>query len=333
VAGSAQTLNPMFELVLACSQAAVAPIEQALQALGAVSVSWEDLLAGTPEEEALFGEPGCPLILADDDAQADQTAPAWAQTRLIALFDSPIAAEQAVAHLQALSVWKAPGCQVETIRPVPDLDWVKQTQSQFQAIAITPDFWVVPSWHDCPSQAKTLIRLDPGLAFGTGTHPTTALCLRWLAQHPHQLGQRVLDYGCGSGILAIGAALLGGPHVTVDAVDIDPQALQATQDNASANGVRTQIHTSFPEEAPLCCDQLGQATLGAYDLVVANILSRPLQVLAPLLCQHVKPGGCLLLSGILARQDEEIIQSYAPWMSLQVAQSQDGWVLMHGKKK
>jgi ribosomal protein L11 methyltransferase len=341
----------MFELCLTCAQFAVDPLEQALQEAGAVCITWEDPLAGTPEEEALFGEPGSPhgitTEFSDDMASAPPSL-AWARTRLIALFDDQTKAEQAIQHLQALPVWQEAKahCVREVIRCVPDLDWVQQTQSQFQPIAITADFWVVPSWHETPSQAKTQIRLDPGLAFGTGTHPTTALCLRWLAAHmPVDLlnnqGKRpiqVLDYGCGSGILAIGAALLGGQAVVVDAVDIDPQAVQATRDNAQTNGV--QIQVGLPDTVDHALSESLESpapstlisTPGRYDLVIANILSRPLQVLAPLLCAYLKPGGQLLLSGILTRQAEEIALSYAPYLPLSVTETQEGWVLMNGIK-
>jgi len=198
---------------------------------------------------------------------------------------------------------------------VAEQDWVRLTQSQFEPVSITDEFWVVPSWHQVPAQAKWVLRLDPGLAFGTGTHPTTRMCLRWIAQHPPR-EQRVLDYGCGSGILAIGAAMLGATHV--DAVDIDPDAVKATLANAADNQVL--VNAGLPELAQ-----------GTYPLVMANILAAPLKVLAPLLCAHVKTGGALILAGILQRQVDEIQQAYQPYMALQVADVQDGWVLMHGQ--
>jgi ribosomal protein L11 methyltransferase len=198
---------------------------------------------------------------------------------------------------------------------VAEQDWVRLTQSQFEPVSITDEFWVVPSWHQVPAQSKWVLRLDPGLAFGTGTHPTTRMCLRWIAQHPPR-EQRVLDYGCGSGILAIGAAMLGATHV--DAVDIDPDAVKSTLANAADNQVL--VNAGLPELAQ-----------GTYPLVMANILAAPLKVLAPLLCAHVKTGGALILAGILQRQVEEIQQAYQPYMALQVADVQDGWVLMHGQ--
>jgi ribosomal protein L11 methyltransferase len=195
---------------------------------------------------------------------------------------------------------------------VPDQDWVRLTQSQFEPVQITPSFWIVPSWHEPPAQAQQVIRLDPGLAFGTGTHPTTRMCLRWIAAQPPK-GQRVLDYGCGSGILAIGAAKFGA--ASVDAVDIDEAAVRATEANAEANGV--QLATGLPDRAS-----------GRYQTVLANILATPLKVLAPLLCAHVAPGGALVLAGILARQAEELQAAYAPYCALQVSDTEDGWILM-----
>jgi ribosomal protein L11 methyltransferase len=198
------------------------------------------------------------------------------------------------------------------IQPVPDQDWVRLTQSQFEPVEITPSFWIVPTWHEPPAQAREVIRLDPGLAFGTGTHPTTRMCLRWIAQHPPR-GQRVLDYGCGSGILAIGAAKHGA--ATVDAVDIDEAAVRSTEANAQANGV--QLAAGLPDRAS-----------GQYGTVLANILATPLKVLAPLLRGHVAPGGSLVLAGILARQADELKEAYAPYCSLAVSDEEDGWILM-----
>jgi ribosomal protein L11 methyltransferase len=185
-------------------------------------------------------------------------------------------------------------------------------------VDITPDFWIVPTWHEPPAQAQRVIRLDPGLAFGTGTHPTTRMCLRWIARqgNPAALG-RVLDYGCGSGILAIGAAKFGATDI--DAVDIDPAAVESAALNAQANGV--QLRTGLPELAQ-----------GSYQTVLANILATPLRVLAPLLCSHVAPGGHLVLAGILERQADELMQAYAPWLALTVADQEDGWILMTARR-
>ena len=185
------------------------------------------------------------------------------------------------------------------------------TQSQFAPVDITPEFWIVPTWHEPPAQARQVIRLDPGLAFGTGTHPTTRMCLRWIATHP--VSGRVLDYGCGSGILAIGAAKFGASDVV--AVDIDAAAVESTSLNAAANGVT--LRAGLPEMA-----------VGLYEVVLANILATPLKVLAPLLCAHVAPGGQLVLAGILERQADELIAAYAPHCRLAVADHEDGWILM-----
>jgi ribosomal protein L11 methyltransferase len=198
------------------------------------------------------------------------------------------------------------------IQAVAEQDWVRLTQSQFAPVDITPTFWIVPTWHEPPAQAQKIIRLDPGLAFGTGTHPTTRMCLRWIATHDVS-HQRVLDYGCGSGILAIGAALHGATDI--DAVDIDVAAVSSTLLNAEANGVR--LNAGLPEKAT-----------GQYQTVLANILATPLKVLAPLLRQHVAQGGNLVLAGILERQEQELKDAYAPYCTLQVSDREDGWILM-----
>ena len=287
----------MFELLLVCPQADVDAVSDTLEALDALSVSVEDADAGSDQENALFGEPGMP-----------PPAQAWEQSRVTALFNDVVTAEAARRAVQQLH---GTDFSHTAIQAVPEQDWVRLTQSQFDPVEITPEFWVVPSWHTAPEQARTVLRLDPGLAFGTGTHPTTGMCLRWIAQHPGQAS--VLDYGCGSGILAIGAALCGGGKVV--AVDIDPAAVLASQTNAVANGVH--IASGTPELA-----------VGMYNLVVANILATPLKVLAPLLCKHVAPGGRLLLAGILERQCEELTQAYAPYCALEVLDSREGWILM-----
>ena len=208
------------------------------------------------------------------------------------------------------------GCGVLGVAQVPDHDWVRLTQSQFAPVEVTPEFWIVPTWHDVPPQARQIIRLDPGLAFGTGTHPTTRMCLRWIARHAGPLG-RVLDYGCGSGILAIGAAKFGA--AAIDAVDIDEAAVSSTVLNADANNV--QLNAGLPDQA-----------VGAYQTVLANILATPLKVLAPLLCSYVADGGSLVLAGILERQADELKAAYAPHVKLEVSDAEDGWILMTAKR-
>ncbi|MDD3786126.1 MAG: 50S ribosomal protein L11 methyltransferase [Hydrogenophaga sp.] len=293
----------MHELVLLVPEEAVEPVSEALDALDALSVSVEDADALTPAEQALFGEPGMP-----------PPKEGWLRSRIVALFSAEDAAREAGALLLAQDFFD--GCQVIGVRAVAEQDWVRLTQSQFDPVEITPSFWIVPSWHEPPAAAQQVIRLDPGLAFGTGTHPTTRMCLRWIATQGTQ-GQRVLDYGCGSGILAIGAAKFGAARI--DAVDIDPAAVEATRLNAEANQV--QLQAGLPETAQ-----------GVYDVVLANILATPLKVLAPLLCAHVRPGGALVLAGILERQAEELREAYAPWLALSVHDSEDGWILMTARR-
>ena len=289
----------MFELVLLVPESSVEDVSDALDALDALSVSVEDADAHTDHEQALFGEPDMPPPKAG-----------WNRSRVVSLFATQALALDAQELLKAQDFFT--DCAVVAIQNVPEQDWVRLTQSQFAPVEITPEFWIVPTWHEPPAQAVQVIRLDPGLAFGTGTHPTTRMCLRWTAQQKFALG-RVLDYGCGSGILAIGAAKFGA--VNIDAVDIDEAAVQATRANADANHV--QLNTGLPDKAN-----------GQYQTVLANILATPLKVLAPLLCAHVAKGGHLVLAGILARQADELKAAYAPWCALEVADSEDGWILM-----
>jgi ribosomal protein L11 methyltransferase len=289
----------MFELVLLVPESGVEAVSDALDALDALSVSVEDADAHTDHEQALFGEPDMPPPKAG-----------WNRSRVVSLFATETLALEAAELLKAQDFFA--GCAVVAIQNVPEQDWVRLTQSQFTPVEITPEFWIVPTWHEPPAQAVQVIRLDPGLAFGTGTHPTTRMCLRWTANQKHSLS-RVLDYGCGSGILAIGAAKFGA--LDIDAVDIDEAAVQSTHANADANHV--QLNTGLPDKAN-----------GKYQTVLANILATPLKVLAPLLCGHVAPGGNLVLAGILARQADELKAAYAPWCALEVTDTEDGWILM-----
>lgn len=299
----------MFELSLMCPQDRVETISEALEALDALSVSVEDFDAQTDAEQALFGEPGMP-----------PPKDGWQRSRVLALFATELIAKEAAPVMAAQDFFDE--CRLLGIRQVPDQDWVRLTQSQFAPVEITPDFWIVPTWHEPPARARCIIRLDPGLAFGTGTHPTTRMCLRWIARHgrsaddlsaaSNPLG-RVLDYGCGSGILAIGAAKFGA--VDIDAVDIDAAAVESTRLNAQANAVR--LRAGLPDHAT-----------GRYQTVLANILATPLKVLAPLLCAHVAAGGSLVLAGILERQVDELKAAYAPYAPLAVADQEEGWVLM-----
>ncbi len=289
----------MHELSLLCPEDRVEQVSDALEALDALSVSVEDADAQTEAEQALFGEPGMP-----------PPKEGWQRSRVVALFAQEQGAHEAALLLAAQDFFA--GCRVLGTFEVPEQDWVRLTQSQFTPVEITPQFWIVPTWHEPPAQARQVIRLDPGLAFGTGTHPTTRMCLRWIARNAPQ-GQRVLDYGCGSGILAIGAAKYGAAEV--DAVDIDQAAVEATLLNAQANGV--QLVAGLPDRAH-----------GQYQTVLANILATPLKMLAPLLCSHVAAAGHLVLAGILERQADELKTAYAPHARLEVADTEEGWILM-----
>jgi ribosomal protein L11 methyltransferase len=290
----------MIQLSLLVPEQLVEAVSDALiDELDALSVSVEDADADSDAERALFGEPGLP-----------PPRPGWARSTLSALFASEESATEAATLLLAQD-WTG-DVQVRALEPVPDQDWVRLTQAQFGPVEITSSFWIVPSWHAPPAGAKMVIRLDPGLAFGTGSHPTTRMCLRWIARHA-AAWPRVLDYGCGSGILAIAAALHGAREV--DAVDIDPAAVASTRTNAQANGV--VLHAAG---AP-------NVAQGPYELVLANILAKPLELLAPVLAR-LAAGGDLVLAGILERQAESLRAAYAPWCALGVGDAEDGWVLM-----
>ena len=295
----------MYELSLMCPEDRVETLSDALDALDALSVSVEDADAQTDAEQALFGEPGMP-----------PPKDGWQRSRVLALFAQEAQASEALELLAAPDFFV--GCQVLGVAVVPDQDWVRLTQSQFTPVDITPDFWIVPTWHEPPAEATRVIRLDPGLAFGTGTHPTTRMCLRWIARQAATPGLgRVLDYGCGSGILAIGAAKFGATDI--DAVDIDTAAVDSTEYNAKANEV--QLNAGLPDKAK-----------GRYQTVLANILATPLKVLAPLLHSYVADGGQLVLAGILERQAQELKDAYAPYLALTVADTEDGWILMTGSR-
>ena len=276
-------------------------LADALIEAGAITASIEDADAGTENETPQFGEPG------------SSATPGWERSRVLALFQegddlAPIVAE--CARLAGLAAPPPYRCEI-----LADQNWVQLTQSQFDPIRVSERLWIVPSWHESPDPAAINLILDPGMAFGTGSHPTTRLCLEWLERHV-TAGCSVLDYGCGSGILAIAAARLGAGSVA--GVDIDPQAVEAARANAERNGV-----------AALFADS-AEPVAGEYDVVVANILSNPLRVLAPAICAHVRPGGRLALSGILREQVDEIIAIYAQWIPLQVADTREDWVCLSG---
>jgi len=279
------------------------PLCDALMEAGALSASIEDADAGTPDEQPQFGEPG------------SVNSPGWQHSRVVALLepDADVAALLAEAA-DAIGLAEVPNFTVETLA---EQNWVQLTQSQFDPIRVSKRLWIVPSWHDSPDPAAINLILDPGMAFGTGSHPTTRLCLEWLERNVSPICS-VLDYGCGSGILAIAAARLGAGRVA--GVDIDPLAVEAANANAERNGVNALFADSADPVA------------GEYDVVVANILSNPLRVLAPAICAHVRSGGRLALSGILREQAEEIIGIYAQWLPLQVADVREDWVCLAGIK-
>lgn len=277
------------------------PLCDALLEVGALSASIEDADAGTPDEKPQFGEPG------------SVNSPGWDRSRVVALLepDTDVAALLAAAGAQ-IGLTEVPAFTVDIIE---EQNWVQLTQSQFDPIRVSERLWIVPSWHESPDPAAVNLILDPGMAFGTGSHPTTRLCLEWLERVvSNQVS--VLDYGCGSGILAIAAARLGAGRVA--GVDIDPQAVEAARANAERNGVTALFADS------------AEPVAGQYDLVVANILSNPLRVLAPAICAHVRSGGQLALSGILREQAEEIIGIYAQWLPMQIADTREDWVCLSG---
>jgi ribosomal protein L11 methyltransferase len=288
---------PWLSLKLAAGQEDAEALADALMEAGALSVSIEDRDAGTEAEAPQFGEPGL------DDPKA------WQHNWVVALLEADT---DVPALLERLG-----GAREHQIETVAEQDWVRLTQSQFDPIRISDRLWIVPSWHESPDPSAICIELDPGLAFGTGSHPTTRLCLQWLESHV--LGsETVLDYGCGSGILAIAARKLGA-GVTVG-MDLDPQAVTAARDNAERNRVEAAFHLP---------DALGS---GQYDILVANILTNPLKGLMPLLAGRVKPGGRIALSGILAAQAEEILALYGQAFTMGLWKEEDGWVCLEGVK-
>ncbi|MBU0592171.1 MAG: 50S ribosomal protein L11 methyltransferase [Gammaproteobacteria bacterium] len=276
----------------------------ALMELGALSVSIEDAHAGTAEEQEIFGEPGEP------------PAGVWQDALVNALFEADADLVTIVAEASAVAgLSDAPAFEVET---VAEQDWVRQTQAQFAPIPISPRLWIVPTWHEFPDVSAINLILDPGLAFGTGSHPTTRLCLQWLDRHIRG-GETVLDYGCGSGILAIAAMKLGAGQVV--GVDIDQQAIQASQFNAEQNQVAASFY--LPNDAP-------QITV---DIVVANILTNPLKMLAPMLANAARPGGRIVLSGILSHQADDVLAVYRSWFDIDIADESEGWVCLAGTRK
>ena len=281
-------------------------LSDALMEAGALSVSIEDADAGTDAEKPQFGEPGhLPTSL-------------WDHSRVIALFDGEASRPELEAALaeasHAAGLEAVPAFSTEE---VAEQNWVQLTQSQFDPIRITDRLWIVPSWHEAPDANAINIELDPGMAFGTGSHPTTRLCLEWLCAAVTP-GCSVLDYGCGSGILGIAAAKLGAGDVL--GIDIDDKAVEAARDNAERNHAPMRLqHSAVP---------VGDT----FGIVVANILTNPLCVLAPAIAARVAPGGRVALSGVLESQAELVIEAWQPFIALEVGASLDGWVRLEGRR-
>lgn len=285
----------------------------ALLEQGALSIDTHDAAAGTEQEQLVFGEPGEPENII------------WQNAEVTALFDDSIdisAVVRAVEHALNLSTKLK-----YRLEKVEEQDWVRVTQAQFNPIQVSSRLWIVPTWHQFPDPKAINLILDPGLAFGTGSHPTTQLCLGWL-DHNLKQGDAVLDYGCGSGILAIAALKLGADHIV--GIDIDSNAVNASIDNAKRNQCdpeKTRFATAYEEISQ-------QSEAGAvFDVVVANILANPLILLAPILASAVQSGGHIVLSGILQEQADEVMGTYRQWFEMQVSGEQDGWVLLTGNKK
>jgi len=300
---------PWHSITLELAEGPAEALSEALLEAGAVSVALEDAQAGTTQEVAQYAEP-------EWDAPV-----AWRLNRLEVLFAHDADADWILhAAARAVGIDVPPSLRQAQ---VADADWVRRCEAQFAPLAIGDRLWIVPSWHAAPADpASVVLRLDPGLAFGTGSHPTTRLVLRWLAQTLADDGataQRVLDYGCGSGILAIAAGKLGAAQI--DAVDTDPQAIIATRDNARRNDVA--LRALLPNELPE----------SAYDIVVANILANPLIALAPLLAARTRRGGRLALSGLLANQAAKVMASYAACFDVRIAAREDGWMLVEGLRR
>jgi ribosomal protein L11 methyltransferase len=291
-------------LVVEVDAAEADALSDALLARGAASATVEDARAGTPDEQPVFDEPSA------------GTTGAWARARIRALVAADADAGEVIAAAAAdAGLTAAPHYVVEE---VADADWVRASQAQFEPIRISERLWIVPSWHSAPDPGAINIALDPGLAFGTGSHPTTRLCLQWLERHVRP-GLCVLDYGCGSGILAIGAMKLGARAAV--GVDVDPVAVAAARENAARNGVAARF---IGTDSPLVL---------VADLVVANILANPLKVLAPVLAAHCRPGGRIALAGILAPQTDALAAAYAPWFDVTRFADDDGWVCLDGVRQ
>ena len=294
---------PYQQITIAVNDHLAERLADALMEHGALSAAIEDAYAGTENEQAIFGEPGIP---------AEQI---WQQSKVIALFGEHDEAAAIVKAAAQESGLKDLSYDSETLE---DQDWVRLTQSQFDPIQISERLWITPSWHKAPAGNAVNLQLDPGLAFGTGSHPTTRLCLKWLDTQLKG-GESVLDYGCGSGILTIAALNLGAGSAV--GVDIDEQAIRASNDNAAQNDV--QAHFYLPDGLPQ----------GQFDVVVANILANPLRMLGEMLAARTKQGGRIVLSGLLAEQSEELGEIYSQWFDIEPAETEEGWARLSGVKR
>ena len=296
---------PWLNLIIDTDAEYAEALSDSLLKLGALSVDLLDADADTPDEQAIFAEPG------------ELPPGMWQHNRVSALFnDNHDVSKILSCAADRIGLTELPEYRIEMLA---DKDWVRLTQSQFEPISISQRLWIVPTWHLPSNPAAINIILDPGLAFGTGSHPTTRLCLRWLDKHL-QGGENILDYGCGSGILAIAAMKLGAANAT--GVDVDSQAVQASQDNASVNGI-DNIRFYLPDNTPP----------GSYDLVVANILTNPLLMLAPLLAKSTRQSGRIVLSGILEKQAQDVMKIYQQWFGLDTPIFEDGWSCLSGHKR
>ena len=294
---------PYQQITIAVNDHLAERLADALIEHGALSAAIEDAYAGTENEQAIFGEPGMP---------AEQI---WQQSKVIALFGEHEEAAAAVKAAAQECGLKDLSYESETLE---DQDWVRLTQSQFDPIQISERLWITPSWHKAPAGNAVNLQLDPGLAFGTGSHPTTRLCLKWLDTQLKG-SESVLDYGCGSGILTIAALKLGAGSAV--GVDIDEQAIRASNDNAAQNNV--QAHFYLPDGLPQ----------GHFDVVVANILANPLRMLGEMLAARTKQGGRIVLSGLLAEQSEELGEIYSQWFDIEPAETEEGWARLSGVKR
>lgn len=277
-------------------------LSDALMDCGALSSAIEDADAGTEKESPIFGEPDMPQ------------QQLWQKNRIVALFDANANVLDMLTAAAAQADMSLPEFEIEQL---PEQDWVRLTQSQFDPIQISPRLWITPTWHDTPDKNAVNLRLDPGLAFGTGSHPTTHLCLQWLDQYLIG-GEDVLDYGCGSGILTIAALKLGANSAT--GVDIDNQAIIASKNNALQNHVEANFY--LPNELPEA----------QFDVVIANILANPLRMLGEMLASRTKIGGKIVLSGILEEQINELNEIYAQWFTMQPEKIDHGWACLSGIK-